>query len=83
VETTEFGCGLLILFGLFIRLASVPLIITMIVAIITAKRSEISSLTDVLGFEEFVYIVIFIWFIVNGAGKVSIDNILCRKCTKK
>lgn len=83
VGATEFGCGLLILLGLFTRLASVPLIITMTVAIITAKRSEINSFTDVLGFEEFVYIAIFIWFIVNGAGKVSIDNVLCRKCAKK
>lgn len=83
VGATEFGCGLLILLGFFTRLASVPLIITMTAAIITAKRSEIGSFTDVLGFEEFVYIVIFIWFIVNGAGKASIDNVLCRKCAKR
>lgn len=83
VGVTEFSCGLLILLGLFTRLASIPLIATMIVAIITAKRSEIGNFTDVLGFEEFVYIVIFIWFIVNGAGKVSVDYVLCRKCVKK
>lgn len=82
VGTIEFGCGLLILLGLFTRVASIPLIVTMIVAILMAKRSEISSFTDVLGFEEFVYIVIFIWFVVNGAGKVSLDHILCRKLCK-
>lgn len=83
VGLTEFGCGLLILLGLFTRLASIPLIVTMTVAIITAKRSDISGFTDVLGFEEFVYIVIFVWFIVSGAGKISLDNLLCRKCSKK
>lgn len=82
VGLTEFGCGLLILLGLFTRLASIPLIVTMTVAIITAKRSDVSSFTDVLGFEEFVYIVIFVWFIVSGAGKISLDNLLCRKCSK-
>src|SRR5213593_2333437 len=35
---TEFVCGLLLLLGLFTRVASVPLIITMIVAILTAKK---------------------------------------------
>ena len=83
VGLTEFGCGLLILFGLFTRLASIPLIVTMTMAIITAKRSDISSFTDVLGFEEFVYIVIFTWFLVQGAGKISLDNFLCRRCIKK
>ncbi|MGE3680199.1 MAG: DoxX family protein [Bdellovibrionales bacterium] len=83
VGVTEFGCGLLILLGLLTRLVSIPLIATMAVAIITAKRSEISSFTDVLGFEEFVYIVIFIWLIVNGAGKISLDTFISARCNKK
>lgn len=83
VGLTEFGCGLLILLGLLTRLASIPLIVTMTVAIITAKRSDISSFTDVLGFEEFVYIVIFIWFILKGAGKISLDALICRRCSSR
>ena len=83
VGFTEFSCGLLILLGLLTRLASIPLVVTMTVAIITAKRSDINSFTDVLGFEEFVYIVIFIWFIVNGAGKISLDSFISNRCSKK
>lgn len=82
VGVTEFGCGLLILIGLFTRLASIPLIATMAVAIITAKRSDIGGITDLLGFEEFVYIVIFLWLLVNGAGKISLDYFACRRCGK-
>ncbi len=37
VGVTQIVCGALVLLGLFIRLASIPLIITMIVAIITTK----------------------------------------------
>jgi putative oxidoreductase len=82
VGLTEFGCGLLILLGLFTRLASIPLIATMTVAIMTAKRSDITTFTDVLGFEEFVYITIFVWLLVGGAGRVALDNLLCYKCKK-
>lgn len=78
VAFTEFSCGLLILLGLFTRLASIPLISTMIVAILTAKKSDIGGLGDLLGFDEFVYIVIFIWLLVDGAGKVSLDYALSK-----
>lgn len=75
VGLTEFGCGLLILFGLLTRLASIPLIVTMAVAIMTAKKSDISDITDILAFEEFGYIVIFLWLLISGAGKISLDNL--------
>lgn len=82
VGLTEFTCGILILIGLLTRLASIPLIATMVVAIITAKREDIGGITDLLALEEFVYIVIFLWFLVQGAGKISIDNLICRRCHK-
>src|SRR5438132_14016972 len=41
VSSAELICGALLLVGLFTRLASIPLVVTMVVAIATAKRSEI------------------------------------------
>jgi len=87
VAVTEFTCGGLILLGVLTRLASIPLIITMIVAILTAKKSDINGITDLLGTDEFIYIVFFIWFVVSGAGKVSFDSFFskgnrCRITTK-
>ncbi len=82
VALTEFGGGFLILLGLLTRLASIPLTITMVVAIITAKTSDIHSVTDLLGLDEFIYIVFFVWFVINGAGKASLDHFISRKCNR-
>jgi len=76
VGFSEFVCGVLILLGLLTRLASIPLIAIITVAIITAKRADISGVTDLLALEEFVYIVIFLWLIVQGAGKISLDQFI-------
>src|SRR4051812_27128285 len=46
VATNELVCGVLILIGLFTRLACIPLTISMIVALLTAKRAEIGALDD-------------------------------------
>ena len=73
VAVTEFGCGTLILLGLLTRLASIPLTITMIVAILTAKISDINNIFDLVAMDEFLYIVFFAFLIVNGAGRLSID----------
>lgn len=41
---TELGCGALLVLGLASRLAAVPLMVTMTVALLTAKRDEIHGL---------------------------------------
>jgi putative oxidoreductase len=76
VATTEFVGGLLILIGLFTRLAALPLAVTMVVAILTAKRGDIDGLSTLLGFEEFTYLVVFLWLAVAGPGPLSLDRLL-------
>src|SRR5436853_317935 len=49
VATVELVCGSAVLLGLFTRLASVPLIATMVVAIGTAKWSQLKGLSDLFG----------------------------------
>jgi putative oxidoreductase len=78
VSIVEFLGGLLLLLGLFTRLAAVPLIIVMIVAILTAKWAEIDSLETLLGFDEVAYMALFLWLAVAGPGPMSIDNVLQR-----
>ncbi|MBI3530105.1 MAG: DoxX family protein [Betaproteobacteria bacterium] len=78
VSAVEFGGGLLLLLGLFTRIAAAPLIVVMIVAIISAKRQEIDSLDALLGFEEFSYMAIFLWLAIAGPGLVSVDRLLQR-----
>ncbi len=79
VAYTEFLGGLLVLIGLATRAASIPLSITMIVAITTAKAEEIHEFSDLLGMSEFLFILLFVYLIIEGAGKVSLDYLLDRK----
>ena len=77
-SATELVCGALLLAGLFSRLASVPLIITMIVAIVTAQRENVAGLGDLFGLVEFTYIGLLVWIGVAGPGPLSLDHLLVR-----
>src|SRR5450432_3957533 len=77
--STEFFGGILVLVGLGTRLVSLPLAFTMVVAILTAKRADIDGVSALLGFEEWSYLVMFLWLAVAGAGALSLDALLSRR----
>jgi putative oxidoreductase len=77
--TAEFVCGALILIGLFTRVATLPLIVTMTVAILTAKKGDIHELSDLFGTSEYLYIVILLWLGAYGAGQISFDAVFARR----
>lgn len=76
---TEFFGGLAILLGLGTRLVALPLAFTMVIAIVTAKRGDITGLPALVGFEEWSYLVFFIWLALVGAGPLSIDGLIGRR----
>ena len=76
VSGVEFFGGMLLLLGLFTRIAAVPLVIVMIVAILSAKWDQIDSLETLLGFEEVAYMALFGWLAVAGPGPISLDRLL-------
>jgi len=76
VSGIELVGGTLILLGLFTRFAALPLLGTMVVAILTAKRPEIAGIRSLLAFEESTYLAGFLWLFVAGAGKASLDALL-------
>jgi putative oxidoreductase len=78
VSWTELVGGALLLAGLFSRFAAVPLAVSMIVALITAKASEIHGLPDLFGTVEFTYLALLVWVAVSGAGSISLDFLLSR-----
>jgi putative oxidoreductase len=78
VSGVEFVGGILLLVGLFTRIAAAPLIVVMIVAIISAKVSDVDSLETLLGFEEMSYVALFLWLAVAGPGPVSLDWLITR-----
>lgn len=74
----EFFGGLFLLLGLLTRISAGALGVVMIVAIRSAKWSEVDSLEALLGFDEFEYLALFLWLAIAGAGPLSIDNWLER-----
>ena len=79
VAFSELICGSLLVLGLFARLATVPLIVSMVVAILTAKRSDLHGLFDLVGFDEFTYLCVLVMIAIIGPGAVSLDRLLVRR----
>jgi putative oxidoreductase len=75
----ELVCGGLLLLGLFSRLASVPLVVVMVVAIATARREELTSMGALFGFIEFLYIVLLLYIAIEGPGALSLDALQARR----
>jgi putative oxidoreductase len=79
VAYSELICGSLLVVGLATRLATIPLIASMAVAILTAKRSELHGVFDLVGFDEFTYLVVLVMIAIIGPGAVSLDHLLARR----
>jgi len=80
VATFEIICGSLVLLGLLIRLASIPLFIIMVTAFITTKVPILMN----EGFwrmaheyrTDFAMTLLLIYLFIYGAGKCSVDSII-------
>jgi putative oxidoreductase len=72
VVFAEFFCALFIIIGLFTRLAAIPLIIAMCVALFKAHNS------DFLGEGEMatLYLAGYVTLLIVGPGKVSVDGMI-------
>jgi putative oxidoreductase len=79
VAAVELIGGLLLISGFATRIASLPLIGTMIVAILTAKLPELASVSDLFATSEYLYILLLLWLVVSGAGVVSLDQLIANK----
>lgn len=78
VAGVELACGALVLAGLATRLAALPLIGTMLVALATALAPKITGANALFGLAEFLYIVLLLQLAVGGAGSVSLDRFAAR-----
>ena len=76
VSWIELLCGSLLLLGLATRVAAIPLIGTMVVALSTALAADIEDLSGLFGTVEFTYIVILLWLAMRGPGAASLDHCL-------
>lgn len=71
----EFGCSILIILGLFTRLAAVPLLITMLTAAIIIHKSDPIAVREL----SMLFGAIFLTLAFLGAGKYSIDYLINKK----
>ena len=71
----EFFCSILLIIGFKTRLASIPLIITMLVAIFIVhavdpwQKQEVGTL----------YLLIYLSLLFSGSGRYSVDYLLSKK----
>lgn len=80
---TEAAGVVMLVLGVGTRLISIPLIVTMLVAIKTVHWSNGFEAGE-NGFEiPLYYIIMLLTLIVFGSGKWSIDNMLDKKCRDK
>ena len=79
VASIEFFGGICLILGLATRLVAAPLAFIMLVALLTAQIKTVSTLGDFLFLPEVLLLVIFVWLVFSGPGKVSIDRFLAQK----
>jgi putative oxidoreductase len=86
VAGVEFVCGSLLTVGFLSSPACVTLLIDMIVATLTSalstlpkRLSPLNWLDDLLYLPEVLYVLVFIWLICSGPGKISVDYWLAGK----
>ncbi len=65
----EFFCAFFVVFGLFTRLACIPLIIAMSVALFYANGARLYGGGELAG----IYLAVFLGILLVGPGKISID----------
>ncbi len=69
ITFVEVGCSVLIIMGLFTRLASLPLIFGMFVATFIAFPDKSFAAGEL----SFVYMGIYIMLLISGGGRYAID----------
>lgn len=85
--SVEFFGGLFLMVGLLSTFCAIALTIAMIVAIVTVEIDHIIPkgigfldwMSWFLYLPQVMYVILFVWLIVTGPGRFSIDHYLARK----
>jgi putative oxidoreductase len=76
VSFIELIGGALLVVGLASRIAALPLMASMTVAILTAQRENVHGLPDLFGLVEWTYFALLLWVAMAGPGRASLDHLL-------
>jgi putative oxidoreductase len=86
IATVETVGGLCLILGLGTRVFAALLSCTMVVAILTAHRTELLSVLGVgqpfeegiMGIAPVPFLIVLLWLVAHGPGRISADRILFR-----
>lgn len=74
VVFAEFFCAAFIIIGLFTRLATLPLIVAMSVALFSANKGDFFGKGELAG----LFFACFVTLLFTGPGKVSLDRLIAK-----
>ena len=76
---TDLVGGALLMLGLGTRLATIPMIVNMRVALAVVVLPGISTLDEFVELDEVLYVCVLFWLLVAGPGKASLDHWIARR----
>ena len=79
VAYSELLGGAALVVGAATRLATIPLVVTMIVALLTARREHIHGLFELVEADELTYLVVLIMIAILGPGSIAVDHWLAKR----
>lgn len=71
----EVGCSLFVIVGAFIRLATIPLMFSMLVVLFVVHASDPFQVKEL----PLLYLGIYILLFFTGAGRISLDSLISKK----
>jgi putative oxidoreductase len=71
----EVVCSILILLGFGTRLATIPLMVTMLVAVLSIHAADPFSVKEM----ALHYLLVYVLLLITGSGKYSVDYFLNKK----
>lgn len=75
----EVGCSVLLLLGLATRLALIPLIVTMVIAVFVIHAPDAFQVKEL----AWHYLVVYVFLLFSGAGRYSIDALLVKRTGRR
>ena len=75
VVFAEVVCAAAVIAGAFFRLALIPIIVTMAVALFVVHRGQEFAAKEL----AFIFFVVFVMLWMVGAGRYSLDNIIAKR----
>lgn len=75
IIVAEIGCSLFVIVGAFTRLATIPLIFSMLVVIFIVHANDPFQMKEL----PLLYLGIYVLLFFTGAGRISLDTIISKK----